>query len=1122
MYGEDYHAIVDGDSRSGLAPAVQEEGFIARSWNCIKTGFTIGFELAGGKQELRNELAKNLLSHCSVLSQERLIQEEVARAHCAMDSDNIETLVNLEDLWYLRDEAKAQEAGSDLEAWKASIVGGGDALSDAGEERRLDMDAPSSAMMRLVVRRHQRRVEAGVVPADPEEDVEMLDAWDSMWHRFDLLAPILFDKHRLSQQRLEKMIPEEHQKEEHAAEARLGQLVRYSDALERVYRKMHSQAFAIQRAILKRLGRAWPCCMEICRHEGPCEAVIATNLQSDTADEDFEPSVHQVEEALSINMKGHLDTLRRLNAHIQQSMATLSQEGIPETERERLTADLKRDMDIRQSHMPWETQWYCGVGRDFDTCPDTSVPRFEMDDDARSRVVARMFGSLREHLELEEEEGRMSELLSLDEHLKLFQITFSNQVHVPGIPAAEAIPYQLSNETLELALQFRRESMESMEDGEAKLREEAAIVEEEEAIQVVNHADIPMAVTMLAALQGPLELQVSRISLIGRDMYMAMFCWDILAFLLFIGVLYGSGARDNPGNTPVISEDVNSFSLQFLSDAFIYFCFICADRAVYVCMSCQKKVLLQIANVFWIHIVLCWNPPMQLQVSSLVSAFYVIKCIYFAISAQQIMSGYPEHCQDDYWRKIPDQEFLDPKQFEPSMFRYYGLIVYRIIPFWFEMRTILDWAFTPTTLRMDQWFRVEDIATQLFKNKCDRAWERMDLGPNGNRTRGSTQVWWMKVLQGYLMFIILALLLWAPLFVFSNGNPAVSPNTATSSALTISLDVVEQDTNIHTSYPLYKTGDGYLNAITPEDLQAASPTRDVVTLSTVSNKALNNMMRIGQSYSTEIIQFPSSSPSLFEFSTPLQRQLADTFLDANVTRVQAQLTVSYAFTRQGPANNKDLSFPTIGVDQPVTRDLNLTGVAGFQDAISAVMRRPCNRSLTRDTSTRLAKEYRIVTTESDAVFAIQFPMSLEATASTKIEGFAPDSDNPLLLSMELQRQWNERTLSCDAWWDAGICNPTPVGDAGNFTCDSPFVGLASEKQLAAIFAFFQGLGVIGVYTTVVLVIGRALRPTFSNLAGQVMFLEMQASHSFTPKIVLPFSLSLDIVLPSVSDPSLPL
>ena len=43
------------------------------------------------------------------------------------------------------------------------------------------------------------------------------------------------------------------------------------------------------------------------------------------------------------------------------------------------------------------------------------------------------------------------------------------------------------------------------------------------------------------------------------------------------------------------------------------------------------------------------------------------------------------------------------------MVQYYGLMIYRLIPFWFEMRTILDWAFTPTTLRMDQWFKVVDI-----------------------------------------------------------------------------------------------------------------------------------------------------------------------------------------------------------------------------------------------------------------------------------------------------------------------------------------------------------------------------------------------------------------------------
>ena len=114
---------------------------------------------------------------------------------------------------------------------------------------------------------------------------------------------------------------------------------------------------------------------------------------------------------------------------------------------------------------------------------------------------------------------------------------FAKQVHVPGMPAADAKPYQLPNEELELALQARREKMEAMSDGEAKLLEEAAIVEEEEAIQVSNRADIPMAVTMLASLQQPLEEEVNRISFVGKDVYMQMFCWDLLGFVLFIGVI---------------------------------------------------------------------------------------------------------------------------------------------------------------------------------------------------------------------------------------------------------------------------------------------------------------------------------------------------------------------------------------------------------------------------------------------------------------------------------------------------------------------------------------------------------------------------------------------------------
>ena len=95
------------------------------------------------------------------------------------------------------------------------------------------------------------------------------------------------------------------------------------------------------------------------------------------------------------------------------------------------------------------------------------------------------------------------------------------------------------------------------------------------------------------------------------------------------------------------------------------------------------------------------------------------------------------------------------------------------------------------------------------------------------------------------------------------------------------------------------------------------------------------MRRIGQGYSSEIIKFPSASASVFDFSTPLQKQLQDTFLDVEVctptaryngplvvkhdidltrqvNKTSAQLRVSYAFTRMGPANYKDLVYPELG------------------------------------------------------------------------------------------------------------------------------------------------------------------------------------------------------------------
>ncbi len=49
-----------------------------------------------------------------------------------------------------------------------------------------------------------------------------------------------------------------------------------------------------------------------------------------------------------------------------------------------------------------------------------------------------------------------------------------------------------------------------------------------------------------------------------------------------------------------------------------------------------------------------------------------------------------------------------------------GLKIFAAIPFLYELRAILDWACTPTTLRLNDWFKLEDINISMYTVAYDR------------------------------------------------------------------------------------------------------------------------------------------------------------------------------------------------------------------------------------------------------------------------------------------------------------------------------------------------------------------------------------------------------------------
>lgn len=60
---------------------------------------------------------------------------------------------------------------------------------------------------------------------------------------------------------------------------------------------------------------------------------------------------------------------------------------------------------------------------------------------------------------------------------------------------------------------------------------------------------------------------------------------------------------------------------------------------------------------------------------------------------------------------------------------------FRLVPFLVELRAVMDWVWTDTTLSLSNWMCVEDIYANIFIIKCSRETEKVP-GPKAGVARG--------------------------------------------------------------------------------------------------------------------------------------------------------------------------------------------------------------------------------------------------------------------------------------------------------------------------------------------------------------------------------------------------
>lgn len=279
----------------------------------------------------------------------------------------------------------------------------------------------------------------------------------------------------------------------------------------------------------------------------------------------------------------------------------------------------------------------------------------------------------------------------------------------------------------------------------------------------------------------------------ARDYYAATATLDLLA-LLYVAVFYNRVVSAAGSISEITSQ--HAVPIGFLLTLMILFGFVVLDRVVYSLGSTAGKFvlhLIEMALLFSYCSFLAWSPRGPSQ-SWLIAVFLAIKAASFALSALQLRSGYPPPAS--YVNGMGRHTFVFMRSISvPSSIAFH---IFTAIPFLYEMRQLLDWACTPTTLTLYDWLKLEDINVGLYFAAV------MKKAKSG-RPLGVPQPRYLKFFQGTLLFSALLILIWVPLLVFSTGNPTYQPPAVTTFSVNATLHLNTTGGVIRT--PVYTAGD---------------------------------------------------------------------------------------------------------------------------------------------------------------------------------------------------------------------------------------------------------------------------------------------------------------------------
>ncbi|XP_029781951.1 piezo-type mechanosensitive ion channel component 1 [Suricata suricatta] len=516
----------------------------------------------------------------------------------------------------------------------------------------------------------------------------------------------------------------------------------------------------------------------------------------------------------------------------------------------------------------------------------------------------------------------------------------------------------------------------------------------------------------------------------ATDVYALMFLADVVDFIIIIFGFWAFGKHSAATDiTSSLSDD--QVPEAFLVMLLIQFSTMVVDRALYLRKTVLGKLAFQVVLVLAIHVWMFFVLPAvterMFSQNAVAQLWYFVKCVYFALSAYQIRCGYPTRILGN---------FLTKKYNHLNLFLFQG---FRLVPFLVELRAVMDWVWTDTTLSLSSWMCVEDIYANIFIIKCSRETEKKYPQPKGQKKKKI-----VKYGMGGLIILFLVAIIWFPLLFMSLVRSVVGVvNQPIDVTVTLKLGGYE---------PLF-TMSAQQPSIVPFTQQAYED------LSRQFDPNPLAMQFISQ-YSPEDIvtaQIEGSSGALWRISPPSRAQMKRELHNGT-----AAITLRFTWNFQ--------------------RDLAKGGTVEYSNE-KHTLDLAANSSERRQLASLLEG-----TSDQSVVIRNLFPKYIRAPNGPEahpVKQLQPNEDADYLdVRIQLRR---ERGGSGAAgfleWWVIELqdcqaqCNLLPMV-------------IFSDKVSPPSLGFLAGYGIMGLYVSIVLVIGKFVRGFFSEISHSIMFEEL--------------------------------